>query len=224
MDPAGILPFYYGHWSMRKSHGQSSACRRGAHSWSQGEVPQDHGDSKHDTPRDMDSTVSYLFDLSSGKLVKQDQDNSNAKNEHHQKAFCYTDSQSKGGKEVCDTRSSAQNSGFSAKPVKRRKLRFGKKSALIEETDMTTVGGIRRRSADSGRDLLRKRRLAANARERRRMEGLNEAFDRLREVVPSIGGNRQLSKYETLQMAQTYIAALLELIEPENNQGCSSKI
>lgn len=61
--------------------------------------------------------------------------------------------------------------------------------------------------------ILKKRRLAANARERRRMNGLNEAFDRLREVVPSLGADHKLSKYETLQMAQTYIAALCDLLE-----------
>ncbi|ESO89173.1 hypothetical protein LOTGIDRAFT_70602, partial [Lottia gigantea] len=56
------------------------------------------------------------------------------------------------------------------------------------------------------------RRLAANARERKRMESLNVAFDQLRAVVPSIGKDRQLSKYDTLQMAQTYIAALKDLL------------
>lgn len=63
-----------------------------------------------------------------------------------------------------------------------------------------------------GRDVLRKRRLAANARERRRMNGLNDAFDRLREVIPALSGDQKLSKFETLQMAQTYIAALAELL------------
>ncbi|KAJ8977892.1 hypothetical protein NQ317_012392, partial [Molorchus minor] len=58
-----------------------------------------------------------------------------------------------------------------------------------------------------------KRRLAANARERRRMNGLNDAFDRLREVIPSLDAEQKLSKFETLQMAQTYIAALRELLE-----------
>ncbi|KFM77050.1 Basic helix-loop-helix transcription factor, partial [Stegodyphus mimosarum] len=48
--------------------------------------------------------------------------------------------------------------------------------------------------------VVKKRRLAANARERRRMHSLNVAFDRLRDVVPSIGNDRKLSKYETLQM------------------------
>ncbi|XP_064459161.1 neurogenic differentiation factor 2-like [Ornithodoros turicata] len=60
--------------------------------------------------------------------------------------------------------------------------------------------------------VLKKRRLAANARERRRMNSLNVAFDKLREVVPSLGNDRKLSKYETLQMAQSYINALSELL------------
>ncbi|XP_063217588.1 twist-related protein 1-like [Bacillus rossius redtenbacheri] len=61
--------------------------------------------------------------------------------------------------------------------------------------------------------VLRRRRLAANARERRRMNGLNEAFDRLREVIPSLGEDHKLSKFETLQMAQTYIGALCDLLD-----------
>ncbi|XP_043864702.1 basic helix-loop-helix transcription factor amos isoform X2 [Drosophila mojavensis] len=63
-----------------------------------------------------------------------------------------------------------------------------------------------------GKDVLRKRRLAANARERRRMNSLNDAFDKLRDVVPSLGHDRRLSKYETLQMAQAYIGDLLTLL------------
>ncbi|XP_077507308.1 uncharacterized protein LOC144116450 [Amblyomma americanum] len=60
--------------------------------------------------------------------------------------------------------------------------------------------------------VMKKRRVAANARERRRMHSLNEAFDRLREVVPSLGNDRKLSKFESLQMAQSYIQALSELL------------
>ncbi|XP_055295201.1 protein atonal-like [Sitodiplosis mosellana] len=61
--------------------------------------------------------------------------------------------------------------------------------------------------------VMKKRRLAANARERRRMNGLNEAFDKLRDVVPPMGDEHKLSKFETLQMAQTYIRALASLLE-----------
>lgn len=61
--------------------------------------------------------------------------------------------------------------------------------------------------------VMKKRRLQANARERRRMNGLNEAFDKLRDVVPAMGDEHRLSKYETLQMAQSYIKALCALLE-----------
>jgi hypothetical protein len=57
-----------------------------------------------------------------------------------------------------------------------------------------------------------KRRRAANARERKRMNGLNEAFEKLREHVPNIGGEKKLSKMETLEMAQSYIRALALLL------------
>lgn len=60
--------------------------------------------------------------------------------------------------------------------------------------------------------VKKKRRLAANARERKRMQNLNNAFDKLRQYLPSLGNDRQLSKHETLQMAQTYITALCDLL------------
>lgn len=71
----------------------------------------------------------------------------------------------------------------------------------------------KRRGKATSAVVLRRRRVAANARERRRMQNLNKAFDRLRGHLPSLGADRQLSKYETLQMAQTYIAALYELLQ-----------
>ncbi|KAL1117756.1 hypothetical protein AAG570_004071 [Ranatra chinensis] len=96
-----------------------------------------------------------------------------------------------------------------------------------EEAALETVGPSRTSSSRSAArrrrqqeaalrqpspSVMRQRRLAANARERRRMNGLNEAFDRLREVIPSIGADHKLSKFETLQMAQTYISALCDLL------------
>lgn len=68
------------------------------------------------------------------------------------------------------------------------------------------------RPADPVTAGRKRRRLAANARERRRMNSLNEAFDRLRGVVPAADDDRKLSKFETLQMAQTYIVALYDLL------------
>ncbi|CAL8118499.1 unnamed protein product [Orchesella dallaii] len=73
--------------------------------------------------------------------------------------------------------------------------------------------GRRRGRSEVNPVVMKKRRLAANARERRRMNNLNVAFDRLRNVLPSIGKDQQLSKYETLQMAQSYIVALCDLMD-----------
>ena len=64
-------------------------------------------------------------------------------------------------------------------------------------------------------ETKKKRRMAANNRERRRMHGLNRAFERLREVVPAVGSDRKLSKIETLQMAQTYITSLKQLLKAD---------
>ena len=61
--------------------------------------------------------------------------------------------------------------------------------------------------------VMKKRRLAANARERRRMDLLNKGFDRLRNVLPGLGPETQLSKFETLQMAQEYINQLTQLLD-----------
>lgn len=69
------------------------------------------------------------------------------------------------------------------------------------------------KSVSASPTVMKKRRLAANARERRRMNGLNEAFDKLRDVVPPMGDEHKLSKFETLQMAQTYIRALCDMLE-----------
>uniref|UniRef100_A0A8C7FHN6 Atonal bHLH transcription factor 1c n=1 Tax=Oncorhynchus kisutch TaxID=8019 RepID=A0A8C7FHN6_ONCKI len=48
---------------------------------------------------------------------------------------------------------------------------------------------------------------------RRRMLGLNVAFDRLRSVIPNLESDKKLSKSETLQMAQIYISTLSELLQ-----------
>ena len=59
-----------------------------------------------------------------------------------------------------------------------------------------------------------KRRRDANGRERKRMNGLNEAFERLREHVPGVTNqtNNKLSKMDTLQMANIYIRHLVDLL------------
>lgn len=97
-------------------------------------------------------------------------------------------------------------------------------SAPFSEATIANKKNSRGRKKNVVRDrlpspsVMKKRRLAANARERRRMNGLNEAFDRLRQVIPSLDADQKLSKFETLQMAQTYISALRELLEGDSNR------
>ena len=83
----------------------------------------------------------------------------------------------------------------------------------IAETGLGRAAGGRKRGKQVSSTVVKKRRLAANARERRRMQNLNKAFDNLRTYLPSLGNDRQLSKYETLQMAQSYITALYDLLQ-----------
>lgn len=96
-------------------------------------------------------------------------------------------------------------------PVKvREQLCKLKGGVMVDE-----LGCSRQRAPSSKQvnGVQKQRRLAANARERRRMHGLNHAFDQLRNVIPSFNNDKKLSKYETLQMAQIYINALSELLQ-----------
>ncbi|XP_055596488.1 protein atonal-like [Uranotaenia lowii] len=84
--------------------------------------------------------------------------------------------------------------------------------ATNSPTAPAVIIGKRKRKPVSPQ-IKKKRRLAANARERKRMQSLNDAFDRLRKNLPNLGNDRQLSKHETLQMAQEYITALWQLLQ-----------
>lgn len=66
----------------------------------------------------------------------------------------------------------------------------------------------------------RYRRVKANARERNRMHGLNNALDTLRACVPLSAHHQKLSKIETLRLARNYISALsctLQSSSPPDN-------
>ena len=56
--------------------------------------------------------------------------------------------------------------------------------------------------------IRQKRRLDANARERKRMTSLNTAFQKLRAILPNHHRDKPLSKMEALQLAQNYIKEL----------------
>ncbi|XP_012679687.2 neurogenic differentiation factor 4 [Clupea harengus] len=62
-------------------------------------------------------------------------------------------------------------------------------------------------------ERFRARRVKANARERSRMHGLNDALESLRRVMPCYSKTQKLSKIETLRLARNYIWALGEVLE-----------
>ncbi|XP_036381836.1 protein atonal homolog 1a [Megalops cyprinoides] len=95
----------------------------------------------------------------------------------------------------------------SKSPAKVRELCRLKGSLGVDD------GRQRAPSSKPANVVQKQRRIAANARERRRMHGLNHAFDELRSVIPAFDNDKKLSKYETLQMAQIYINALSDLLQ-----------
>lgn len=72
------------------------------------------------------------------------------------------------------------------------------------------------------------RRIKANARERSRMHGLNEALEILRETMPDFNLSQKLSKIETLRLAYNYIGALSDLLnedlQPDDNKSLAEKL
>ncbi|NXU67064.1 NDF6 factor, partial [Horornis vulcanius] len=73
--------------------------------------------------------------------------------------------------------------------------------------------GLRKKKTSKIRmERIKFRRQEANARERNRMHGLNDALDNLRKVVPCYSKTQKLSKIETLRLAKNYIWALSEIL------------
>uniref|UniRef100_A0A915Q5R2 BHLH domain-containing protein n=1 Tax=Setaria digitata TaxID=48799 RepID=A0A915Q5R2_9BILA len=59
------------------------------------------------------------------------------------------------------------------------------------------------------------KRKAANERERKRMYSINEAFDKLRQLLPWLTHDRKMSKASTLREAIRYIKQLSQLLNGE---------
>uniref|UniRef100_A0A3B3SAA2 Neuronal differentiation 4 n=2 Tax=Paramormyrops kingsleyae TaxID=1676925 RepID=A0A3B3SAA2_9TELE len=74
-------------------------------------------------------------------------------------------------------------------------------------------GPKKKKMTKARQERFRARRVKANARERSRMHGLNDALDSLRRVMPCYSKTQKLSKIETLRLARNYIWALSEVLE-----------
>ena len=62
---------------------------------------------------------------------------------------------------------------------------------------------------------LQQLRQAANVRERRRMQSINDAFEGLRSHIPTLPYEKRLSKVDTLRLAIGYINFLSELVQAD---------
>ncbi|XP_037892450.1 pancreas transcription factor 1 subunit alpha, partial [Glossina fuscipes] len=62
-------------------------------------------------------------------------------------------------------------------------------------------------------------RQAANLRERRRMQSINEAFEGLRSHIPTLPYEKRLSKVDTLKLAISYITFLSEMVKKDKNDN-----
>ncbi|KAI4823707.1 hypothetical protein KUCAC02_012281 [Chaenocephalus aceratus] len=74
-------------------------------------------------------------------------------------------------------------------------------------------GPKKKKMTKARQERFRNRRTKANARERSRMHGLNDALESLRRVMPCYSKTQKLSKIETLRLAHNYIWALSESLE-----------
>uniref|UniRef100_A0A8D3DX29 BHLH domain-containing protein n=1 Tax=Scophthalmus maximus TaxID=52904 RepID=A0A8D3DX29_SCOMX len=82
-----------------------------------------------------------------------------------------------------------------------------------DESKSKRRGPKKKRMTKARQERFRARRVKANARERSRMHGLNDALENLRTIMPCHSKTQKLSKIETLRLARNYICALSEALE-----------
>jgi len=88
--------------------------------------------------------------------------------------------------------------------------------------EQTCDGNVKRR-----RKVSRPQRLAANERERKRMDSLNLAFSDLRAHIPVRSRDRRLSRIQTLRLAIDYIALMINLLHSsdcEHEQAAQDEV
>lgn len=84
-----------------------------------------------------------------------------------------------------------------------------------QENTEDKIGSKSRRL--TGKNQQAQQRQAANLRERRRMQSINEAFEGLRSHIPTLPYEKKLSKVDTLKLAISYITFLGEMVRKEKN-------
>lgn len=80
----------------------------------------------------------------------------------------------------------------------------------------------KRTNSSRRRSSMSEQRRAANMRERKRMQSINEAFESLRTQLPTLPYEKKISKVDTLKMAIAYILFLTELLNDDNKSSTNS--
>lgn len=89
-------------------------------------------------------------------------------------------------------------------------------SALSTTSDQENqLGKIPKRRRKKCVQQQVQQRQAANMRERKRMQSINDAFEGLRAHIPTLPYEKRLSKVDTLRLAIGYIGFLTELVETD---------
>ena len=83
------------------------------------------------------------------------------------------------------------------------------------DEDEAFAGKVRHRRRRRCPEQQVHQRQAANQRERRRMQSINEAFEGLRAHIPTLPYEKRLSKVDTLRLAIGYISFLTELVQSD---------
>ena len=85
--------------------------------------------------------------------------------------------------------------------------------AEIDSRTLTDMQKKRKRRRGPRLTGVSKQRRLANARERRRVQILNEKIEKLRNLLPISSRERKLTKTEVIWLAASYIGELTELLQ-----------
>ncbi|CAD6224535.1 GSCOCG00011786001-RA-CDS, partial [Cotesia congregata] len=111
----------------------------------------------------------------------------------------------------CSDNDSICSSDHEVHPLDSRFLKYQKLPNLIYEGNLSL--SMKRPSH------IIQQRHAANLRERKRMQSINDAFEGLRAHLPTLPYEKRLSKVDTLKLAIGYISFLTELVNGNQNSA-----
>jgi len=99
-------------------------------------------------------------------------------------------------------------------------------STTILYSDESETPKSRRRRRNQRRPQYQQvqQRHAANLRERKRMQSINDAFEGLRHHIPTLPYEKRLSKVDTLRLTIGYINFLSEMVESDKNPTSETQI